>query len=97
VFDAGRHRAQAAQAHAQYVSRWPTIAMPYYGLSRGGGQLGCPCTSSKHESISESAAVTATARPFSKPNIATGGGCHVSRGCDHGDHRPAGQLSASAS
>ncbi len=85
VFDAGRHRAQAAQAHALYDEQ----VADYRGAVLTAYQEVEDNLAALHrleqESISESAAVTARI-PLQ------GGAGHVSRGCDHGDHRPAGAI-----
>ena len=94
LFDAGRHSAQAAQAHAQYDEQVAdyrnAVLMAYREVEDNLAAL----HRLEQESISESAAVTATGKGArTSPIPVQGGPGHVSRGGgDHGDHRPAGAI-----
>ena len=62
VFDAGRHRAQAAQAHAQYDEQVADYRNAVLTAYREVEDNLAALHQLEHESISESAAVTATAK-----------------------------------
>ena len=92
VFDAGRHRAEAAQAHAQYDEQVAdyrnTVLTAYQEVEDNLAAL----HRLEEESISESAAVTATGQGTRAGAIPLQGGAgHLSRGGDHRDHGAAGR------
>ncbi len=91
MFDAGRHQAQSAQAKAIYDEQVAdyrsTVLTAYQEVEDNLAAL----RQLQQESISEAAAVTATAKAFAAGAVSLQGGIgHVSRGRDERKHLPAG-------